>query len=640
LRRITLVTLVCALGGTALAGAAAADDQVTGSTIPYVRHDTPDPAADAGIAHCNSNATDYPDLAEDPGTGDADANDGGHRRQGNEPYAVVDPTNPNHIFTGWNDYCLTDLGAGWQGFGFSTDGGATWTSSLVPGYPQDTSAEGMASPLFGTHTDAGDPIGAFDNDGNLFVGGIAFNLVKPSNGDIWVATYGTNPSRSMPVDYLRTLIIDRGTPSTTTAGQQQDKPMLEVDRTGGATDGNVYVCWSRFTGVAGQNKIFFSRSTDHGATFSSPIAISKSNEVHSVQGCDIAIEGDGDVYVTFRTINDSGSKTAAGLGYARSTDGGLSFAPAQPIRSITQYLPFDTRRDCGDGPFLCPSDLVFQRFPLEPRVTADQTGELPGVYVVYNEVDPDTIVPNPSSSYSSAGAGVVGQSKVYVVRSLNNGGSWSDPVAVDDQPAGHAWFPDIDANNGQLAVVWQDNRTDDDYSLFLPPGDVFTTFDGEQRAISSAEGPPEPDGTGGGDDIINTWFATLSSATAFTFDALSDPVSTEGHQGDYEMFGSRQIPFQGDYNWISIAPDGGFAYMGWTDNRDVVEGDDPRELAEDGFDDNFDVRQCRRDLAEPAQGLGSSSIPLARRDEPFTGDNCGNAGGLDQNIYGARVSLP
>ena len=68
------------------------------------------------------------------------------------------------------------------------NGGETWTDSIVPGYPQDTSAEGMASPLFGTHTDAGDPIAAFDNDGNLFVGGISFNRVKPSNGDVYVAT--------------------------------------------------------------------------------------------------------------------------------------------------------------------------------------------------------------------------------------------------------------------------------------------------------------------------------------------------------------------------------------------------------------------------------------------------------------------
>ena len=67
-------------------------------------------------------------------------------------------------------------------------GGETWTNSIVPGYPQDTSAEGRTSPLHGTHTDAGDPVAAFDRDGNLFVGGIAFNRVKPSNGDVWVAT--------------------------------------------------------------------------------------------------------------------------------------------------------------------------------------------------------------------------------------------------------------------------------------------------------------------------------------------------------------------------------------------------------------------------------------------------------------------
>ena len=83
----------------------------------------------------------------------------------------IDPTNTSHVFAGWNDYCLTDLGAGWQGFAFSVDGGESWTDSIVPGYPQDTSAEGMASPLFGSHTDAGDPIAAFDNAGNLFVAG-------------------------------------------------------------------------------------------------------------------------------------------------------------------------------------------------------------------------------------------------------------------------------------------------------------------------------------------------------------------------------------------------------------------------------------------------------------------------------------
>ena len=195
-------------GAIAQTPSADGDDKVTGQ--PYVRHDG---GTDAGIDHCNDSSTDEA-ADDDPDDGDVDSNDGGSRRQGNEPFTVVDPTNPDFIAAGWNDYCLTDLGAGWQGFAYSLDAGETWTDSIVPGYPMDTSDEGMDSPLFGTHTDAGDPIAAFDNDGNLFVGGISFNRVKPSNGDVYVATYGTEPHESgFPVDYERTVVVGKGTPS-------------------------------------------------------------------------------------------------------------------------------------------------------------------------------------------------------------------------------------------------------------------------------------------------------------------------------------------------------------------------------------------------------------------------------------------
>jgi hypothetical protein len=57
--------------------------------------------------------------------------------------------------------------------------------------------------------------------------------------------------------------------------------------------------------------------------------------------------------------------------------------------------------------------------------------------------------------------------------------------------------------------------------------------------------------------------------------------------------------------------------MGWTDNRDVLPGDDIRET---DYDDNFDVNQCRTPAAlEP--------------------DRCPNAHGLDQNIYGQSIDL-
>lgn len=394
--------------------------------------------------------------------------------------------------------------------------------------------------------------------------------------------------------------------------------MLEVDRTGGRYDGNVYVCWSRFTGF-GQNKIFFSRSTDQGRTFSRPMQLTVPGFTGSVQGCDIAIEHDGDVYVTFRTFASPSRRTAT-LAYARSANGGASFTRAATIRAIVPYFPFDTDRSCGDGPFHCPSDFVFFRASLEARATADQNGDLPGVYLVYNEIRPGSIERS-NSTYRSAGAGTVGQSLNYMIRTLDNGRTWSPPVAIDPAAKGHQFFADVDALDGTLAVMWQDSRTDPAYSVQHPMGNKR---DAAGRAVSS------------GTNIVNSYLKTSTNGTSF---GGTLKVSSVGHQPDYEMFGSRNTPFQGDYNWISLATraDGSlFGYMTWTDNRDVVPGADPRETeAQDGFVDGFDVLQCRIDLATQATSKGSG--PLARRDAPYTGDNCGNGGGLDQNIYGTSV---
>ena len=612
-----ILALSAAAPTTAVTPSADGDDKISGQT--YVRHDG---GTDTGITHCNNAATN-PAPDNNPNDADIDSNDGGSRRQGNEPYSVIDPTQPSHVFAGWNDYCLTDLGAGWQGFAFSLNGGESWTNSIVPGYPQDTSAEGMASPLFRTHTDAGDPIAAFDSTGRLFVGGIAFNRVKPSNGDVYVATYGTSPVGAYPVDYQRTRIVGRGTPSQVIGGIFQDKPMLEVDRTGGPDDGNVYVCWSRFTG-AGMNKVFFSRSIDHGNSFSRPVAISRSQEIGSVQGCDIAIEADGDVYVSFRANQGSRAKRA-GMGFVRSTDGGVTFSRATLATTALIYNPFDVSRDCGDGIEHCPSDLVFHRYPLEPRLTADQTGELAGVWLTFNAVDPATVVPSDpakAGSYHSAGSGFVGQSVIYVARTSNNGATWSK-MKVEASPQGPQYFPNIDSHAGELAVVWQDNRGPT-YDVQYPPGN---TRDGQGRAISA------------GTSIVNTFTAEWQGSGF----GPTVKVSSVAHQPQYEMFAARSVPFQGDYNWISLAElaNGSvIGYMSWTDNRNVVPGSDPRELQEqDGFNDGFDVAQCLIDLNPPDENDVLAGIPLARAEAPFTGNNCGNNGGLDQNIYGISVTF-
>ena len=583
--------------------------------LAYVRHDG---GSDPAIEHCGRPGTQADNPPPSADGLDVDPNDGGNQRQGNEPAVAIDPTNPQILAAGWNDYCQSDLRAGWQGLAFSTNGGQSWVDSVVPGYPLDDSVEGMASPLKG-RTDSGDPLVAFDNDGRLFVGGIAFNRTKPQLGDVWVATYGSQSRGVLPNTYERTVVVGQGTPAVN--GVFQDKPMLEVDRTGGATDGNVYVCWSRFVGVGNSTvKIFFSRSTDNGRTFSKGFVVS---EGKGVQGCDIAVEHDGDVYVSWRTYDSNTKKDTDSVAVARSTDGGQSFNRPATAAAFTPYFPVQGARDCGDGTEYCGEPgFVFHRVPLEPRITADQSGDLGGVWVTFNAIDPSTVETS-ETAYSSAGPGLVGRSVAYSAGSTDNGRTWTAPVAIDHAGGlGHQYFPDVDALDGALVAVWQDNRTDDDYATQLPIGN---TLDAQGRAVSS------------GDDAVGTYAATSTDGLSWRPLGM---VSTVTHQPQKEMFASRQVPFQGDYNWAAVFPGGTSAYMVWTDNREVVDGPDPRELAETpGFDDGFDVLQCLVDLGATAEPQLNRALPLARRDLPYSGNTCGNNGGLDQDIYGARVNL-
>src|SRR6266542_6601017 len=67
-----------------------------------------------------------------------------HGRQ-NEPAVAVDPRNTSVLLGSSNDYCAVynrgalagAIGPIWLGYYRSLDGGGNWTSSLVPGYPDD-----------------------------------------------------------------------------------------------------------------------------------------------------------------------------------------------------------------------------------------------------------------------------------------------------------------------------------------------------------------------------------------------------------------------------------------------------------------------------------------------------------------------
>jgi hypothetical protein len=495
------------------------------------------------------------------------------KRPQNEPSVAVDPRDPMIVVAGSNDYCAQIVNNEvWAGYYRSTDGGTTWSNSLVPGYPADESAAGLASPVHGKCGAAGDPTQAFDGNGRLFYGFICFNRAKPVNGSVYVATYDQDGAR-----YVRTVLVDAGTPSGLfLTGLFQDKINITADS---ARNGNVYVAWARYAGFAKNNVILFSRSTDHGRTYSRPIRLTPGLSEESF--ADLDVGPNGNVYLTFRTFSVQGP-TADALWVVRSTDFGASWGAPQRVATIN---PFDSPdfggNDCGDGPFACATGFTYSRFASLSAVAADETG----VHVVWSAREADR------------------QAKIFV-RNSPDGVSWPTPaLTLDSVPVGHQWFPDVDSADGTITVVFHDSRADGSYSPTIPPGNT---------AMGKNSG-----------NVVHT-FVAQSTNGGVSWNETQ--ITTTGSNYGWETHGARRVGFWGDYNYVSSMPGG--VTVTWTDSRDLVAGPDPREVGPGDDMDGFDVFQpC---TYEP------NDINAPSYTSPTIGDPCLSQGGLDENIYAAR----
>jgi hypothetical protein len=168
----------------------------------------------------------------------------------NEPSITVSTRNNLHLLAGNKDYRTVDLpgvsgidvnGDTWLGVFKSFDGGLTWRSTLLPGYPQDSSIVGASSPLHAFQA-ASDPTVRSGPSGLFYFSGITFNRTPANNalGAVFVARFVDNNNREnddptakvsltnlTPTDsirYLSATIITSGT-----AGQFLDKPWLAVE---------------------------------------------------------------------------------------------------------------------------------------------------------------------------------------------------------------------------------------------------------------------------------------------------------------------------------------------------------------------------------------------------------------------------
>ena len=371
----------------------------------------------------------------------------------NEPSGAVSTKNPCHLLAGANDYRAVnvaglpgdkEIGDAWVGWYTSINCGQTWYSTLVPGYPQDTSPAGKSSPVYGLTT-AADPTIRAGAGGFFAYSFIAFN--RGSNvGKLAVARFVDRNTTEIvtkaesAISYIDTKSWDNGS-----AGNYIDKPTLLITQgTGTCTvttaagkivtipASTVHLAWTVFVGNSDdviRTKVYYARSSNCGTSLDGPPT--KLSEGYAVtQSANIAQASNGAIYVVWRQFS-----TVKGdpnqLLVAKSTDGGKSFTKGSPVPMPLSFLPFDqgtSRKTFRTNAFAATAADLFGRLYVAVAVRG----------------------------YANAN-----QSRVVVMNTLD-GVTWNGPFAIDNDPnaSGHQIMPAMTAVGGKLNVVWLDFHDD------------------------------------------------------------------------------------------------------------------------------------------------------------------------------------
>lgn len=203
---------------------------------------------------------------------------------------------------GWNDGQFFATVPGFVGWGWSSNGGTSWTDAgALP-------TQGLGDVFYG------DPVTVADPAGHWYMA----DLWRPSGGS---ATTGITVSHATwsgasPVFGAPVVIA-------TSPTDYLDKPWLAVD----PASGIVFIAYVRFFGAGGQ-RIEFSRSLDHGATWSVPVAMTVTATSYPMAPR-LQVGPSGELYLAYYA-NDRGD----GEDYLRvrqSTDQGVSFGPEHNI---------------------------------------------------------------------------------------------------------------------------------------------------------------------------------------------------------------------------------------------------------------------------------------------------------------------
>jgi hypothetical protein len=479
-----------------------------------------------------------------------------NNRPQNETAIAIDPNDPNHIVTGYNDYRV-----GWPvGGGFSTtfDGGQTFHDGLVtfPALIAPEDFPGFAEPPVAT----GDPAVAFANDGTVYQSSLGFSASFCEGGVFVYRSDDGGIAWWRPVVATGTGIVDYW-PYAFDCSVILDKEYMAVDNSGGPHDGRVYVTYTRFLFDAEFNYL------------ESPIYLSYSDD-------------GGESFTVVGEINGASKDLCE---FQVETTGGKG--PGATGRDKTRY-------DCDEDQFSVPvvgSDgTLYVQFANEQNQSEwEPAGDFDN-QVLMVRVNPDTFAVDGPYQITMLADGLTN----YPI----------NPDIFRQTVCNGGWRLNAFGNlaigpNGELYSVWADDRNGDlfPFPTFINPDgscpddlhtstDVFvrTSTDGGQtwsRTVRISQDPENfdnwfpwvavgDDGTAytvyydrrlsGNNTLTDAWVAT-SRDHGRTWQEFR--VSDESSDFSNAFFGTPD--FIGDYNGIDATDH--TAYPFWTDSR--VDGD-------------------------------------------------------------------
>ncbi len=372
-----------------------------------------------------------------------------------EPQASINPVNASNVVAAWQQDRWSNGGAHGLVAGYSFDGGASWGQTPLP--------FSSCAPGGLPYERASDPWVSFGQDGTLYTNAIAFDVTTTRNavaaatstdgGKTWgnlavLVAYETNGSQfATDKNSITADPVHAGV-----AYSVWDTLIAPTDQ----PDDNPHAAYA----AAYSGPTYFSKTTDHGKTWSAPQQIVSTGQRQQTIGNVILVDPrDGTLYDFFdwirppnaASLNPPPKTTNYNAAFVKSTDGGATWSKPQVIaRMETVYVS-----DPNTGAAIRTGDII-------PEQAIDPVSG--ALYVVWQD------------SRFNGGR----YDEVAISSSTDGGKTWSAPARVSTPTGRPAFTPTVQVNaNGVVAVTYYDFRNLQAGNVTTLPTDYWIKTSGD-----------------------------------------------------------------------------------------------------------------------------------------------------------------